>query len=1289
MDVRLVAYREIIVSSGITAFQGLGSTSEAQTVCFYINSFTFPAGQVPCDIFRVGTKIYNSTSEFVGTVVCCDGCSQPDGPCIPSNWWIRIAVPSNNASLDAGEAINVGREKTFNLDLQEAPNISLNFQFADTKDPEKRKSSYSQTFKLPFTDNNNKFFENWYNVNLKTLNYNTRKSVEAVLYQGATEQFDGLLQLKSVYIKKGLYEVVLISNVINLFNVVGTKIVQEAFYNVWEQYQFKYTYENIGYSWDGGTDLFQNLDGVSFRDTSANVQKVMFPMSINMPGFIYPEPGVSDAHMRMDAGSVASIVGNDIDPLPYIVPIYQFKPAIQVKEIFKRIIQTNGFSLNSDFINSDYFSRLYMTTCNHTGQPHAEIIPTPGMVDGQAIAGWSYSEAAFGTLDPADWPEQYALLTYSSSQNLNVNVGTGFVNVPYNILSPNPEYTLQWPQNTAGLWGYGAFTRTDFNMTSIQVESQVSLFNFTILANNASRLIFRVMAMDPEAASPDWQEVYQTEELSWYGVDTGQNHNSQFNYTVSIEDVPLNWRCRVQVKIKNIFKYDSGASASIRWGYEDIAPSMRSKLSVVWTGYFENVYDKTVNTCAGIDPSLTQKDFLKDIIQRFNLVIVPDATNPTRLYIEPYDTFMASGSLKNWTDKVDISKEITIKDTLSMQKRTVEFTDSEDEDLVNKSIKEFSPLLNVYGNYKSTNVNNQFAQGEQKYQSPFSPYMNEEVFKNQSGGSTAIPRMVVQYETSYDQINPGNFVDIPSPKTKPKLFYYSGKKTNAFEDPTQNYYLHGINPLEGVLDTPIVVYGFTDYPLCTAFELEVEDGAEGTITTTTKSLYWNSIPPALIGTPMFNYAGSGQVSVRSSLFYTYWARLNNRIYNTNTKIVECSINLNAVDILNFNFNDQIFIKDQYYQILQIKNYIVGQKQSAKVTMMTITDDFAEVCIDCHYVISEITENSTPVNTFGNRYIWCDSTDEDCIDGSSDPMLELDLVNGMSYFSLQTSRACCHCAGGMFTEVDPTDGAGTTYPFSAWTPGNGYCIPNANSLPIELGDIYRARDFMKQGNAKRYITSIVGGYGKSLATGTNRDKFSYNILPEFGDDIKIQYSGNVGNYLSPITGESHRLVLIGKTTGTTKGYAYINGVSVSEPIYIPYNSIVNLRVKGISTVIGGASTSYPLGSTEAFAYYTAFKNEGDATHTVTQLGTANGTAEYSLKESALVATCTLEIDSADDRSIRFGLKDADSKAVRLWQLTVDYDVNIIPNMGSAVDKSNALYEDYEIILFENEDELLWN
>ena len=189
-------------------------------------------------------------------------------------------------------------------------------------------------------------------------------------------------------------------------------------------------------------------------------------------------------------------------------------------------------------------------------------------------------------------------------------------------------------------------------------------------------------------------------------------------------------------------------------------------------------------------------------------------------------------------------------------------------------------------------------------------------------------------------------------------------------------------------------------------------------------------------------------------------------------------------------------------------------------------------------------------------------------------------------------------------------------------------------------------------------------------------------------LAIQYKAN-SKTLGPLTGESHRLILLGRTTGTTKSYAYINGESLSEPIYIPFNSIVNIRVKGISTVIGGSSSNFPLGSTEAFAYYTAFKNEGTATHTVTQLGTANGTAEYSLKEGGLAQTCTLEIDSGDDKSIRFGIKDADADAERMWQLTVEYDVNFVPNMERSIDADYALYQDGNTIGYENETYMIWN
>ena len=149
--------------------------------------------------------------------------------------------------------------ETFNLDLQDNPTVSLNFQFSDIKEPESRKASYSQTFKLPFTDANNDFFENWYNVNLETLVFNTHTLFDAVLYVGTVPQFEGSIQLKSVYLKAGLYEVVLLSTSINLFNRIGNKKVIDAFSTTERvAWQFTYNYQNIGYSWDGGTALFTN-----------------------------------------------------------------------------------------------------------------------------------------------------------------------------------------------------------------------------------------------------------------------------------------------------------------------------------------------------------------------------------------------------------------------------------------------------------------------------------------------------------------------------------------------------------------------------------------------------------------------------------------------------------------------------------------------------------------------------------------------------------------------------------------------------------------------------------------------------------------------------------------------------------------------------------------------------------------------------------------------------------------------------------------------------------------------
>jgi hypothetical protein len=1272
MDIRLVAYKNFIEDTVITSTNTISSSTNQYVLNNIGLDFSAaPAGTTPEDYFAVGQEIYNSNSQLVGVVTV-----------VTSSPSYALTIQGAFAPLLGGSTLMTQVAYTYDLDLQDNASVSLNFQFTDTKEPEKRKASYSQTFKLPFTDNNNRFFENWYNVNIVTLNYNTQTQVDAVLYSGSTSQFEGVLQLKAVYLTTGVYEVVLLSNSASLFNSMGTKTVRDAFPN-WDLWQFNYTYENIGYSWDGGTELFVNIFGDSFKDTDYNVQKVMFPLQVSNPGFIYPLPTAGDGHMRMDQGSIDSIVSTYGDvtlPAALAVPIHQFKPAIQLKTILKQIIHIHGFTYTSDFIDSEYFSRLYMTTCNHTGVPHCTILQTPGLVDGSASAGFiSLGGANYGQYINQSYDDDF---TYSPWQTLVVNQN-------------NNDNGLDFPSDPDGLFNltYNAYKRTDENMVAMNCRSKVELENLVAQNDNGCAFRIQIEALHPQTfvkydEYTEYSDIYYDDSIN----TTDSNQVAEFVIAASMTSVPVGWYARFKVRVSNLNRDNYYADGILTYGVGSLSGAgVKSRLEVEWTGYYDNVYNKIVNTIAGIDPSLKQKDFLKDMIQRFNLVIVPDRENPTDLKIEPFTNYMASGEMRNWTDKLDVNKDIKIKDTLSLQKASVEFTDSEDEDLKNKSIKEFASSLNVYGHKKIINTN-EFAKGEQKYQSPFSPYINEQVFSTNQGGNTAIPRMVIQYEMTYEQVD-NVYVDRVSPVTKPKLFYYSGKKTNVFNDPTQNYYLHRFTVDLDSYPTGIIPYGFTDYPLCTPFELEVEDGAEGTIGVTTRSLYWSKIAPELSNSPMFNYQPYGQFEMSNSLYYAYWRKFTNQIYDEDTKIVECSLYLNAVDIFQFRFYDEIFIKDQYYQILEIKNYQVGGNESTKVTLMTLNDNFEETCLDCDFVLGEpaMYAGETPQNTWNNTYVWCSSTDEDCINGTTPPSTDSSIdaqIAGTYLIGLMTTEACCDCAGGMFEPVDPAISYSGFTPFSQWAPNTGKCKPVANSLTPQIADIYRVKNIFTASGGKRYVNMLLGGYSRSLSTGTNRDKFSYNLLPEFGDDIKIQYSGSHSN-IGSIIGESHRLVLLGKTTGTTKSYAYINGTGISEPLYIPFNSIVNIRVRGISTVIGGTSTTYPIGSTEAFAYYTAFKNEGTATHTVTQLGTANGTAEYSLKEGGLAQTCTLEIDSGDDKSIRFGIKDADADAVRMWQLTVDYDVNNIANMGYRIDVNYAEYENGVVIGFQDTNELLWN
>ena len=169
------------------------------------------------------------------------------------------------------------------------------------------------------------------------------------------------------------------------------------------------------------------------------------------------------------------------------------------------------------------------------------------------------------------------------------------------------------------------------------------------------------------------------------------------------------------------------------------------------------------------------------------------------------------------------------------------------------------------------------------------------------------------------------------------------------------------------------------------------------------------------------------------------------------------------------------------------------------------------------------------------------------------------------------------------------------------------------------------------------------------------------------------------------------VLTGQTytEGNTRGYATAKGDSTNKSIKVPTSGIAVIRLKGSATVIGGTSTDYPLGYTESFAYFTAFSKDSDGL--TTQIGTAGGVEELAVKQDhTKPATCTVYITTITDTGvIKFGLDDSQTDLKRTWTLTVDFDVQSIPNIDVPYGEKLALFQNGDLIQFENSDYLLWN
>ena len=300
-------------------------------------------------------------------------------------------------------------------------------------------------------------------------------------------------------------------------------------------------------------------------------------------------------------------------------------------------------------------------------------------------------------------------------------------------------------------------------------------------------------------------------------------------------------------------------------------------------------------------PDMKQIDFVTDVIKMHNCAIVADKAVPSKIYIVPQNSYLGTGNVLNWTDKLDISKDITIGSTVDLQKGKFQFTYTAGEDIISKQYKNVN---RVYGDYEAVGytVNpdiapSDFAIGDQKI-------------------------TLVTRSTPSGVVNGSGYV-MPMFLNDSVQFVIPGPRC-LFEAGTVNLQLYD-NAITTAVNTAVPV--LNNYSQVYA---EIDDD----------DLNWApETPPHLINTNPYN-----------NLFNKYWRTYMNALYSPEARMMEASFALSLRDILTFQFSDKVWIQDAYWRIIEVSDYKVGNLESTKVKLLKFLED-TEDCASTPVTVS--------------------------------------------------------------------------------------------------------------------------------------------------------------------------------------------------------------------------------------------------------------------------------------------------------------------------------------------------
>ena len=374
--------------------------------------------------------------------------------------------------------------------------------------------------------------------------------------------------------------------------------------------------------------------------------------------------------------------------------------------------------------------------------------------------------------------------------------------------------------------------------------------------------------------------LFVNNEYSTAFVNEFQNGEIQINQTITIS---LNQGDTLKIYLDNeggfVTDLDIDLVGNGSFGIDDFSGT-GIKLISMSTALTEATVQMEFNA-----PDMKQIDFITSIQKMFNLVFVADRTLPNTLRIEPMVEYIASGNTLDWSQKLDLSKDIMYSPTTDLQKAKFTFTYTEDGDYFNSVYKDNG---RTYGRYQVTEsdfeVINEFATGEEKVELAFASTPSAPV----ENTNVVVPKFLN---------SEGEFVQ-PKPRI---LYYFADFLVNMYDEVS-----------DSVIQTAVKCLNNYSTMNATVTDSDLNFAPE--------------IPPHTIVANPYN-----------NLYNRWWRNYYRELFDGQARILEGMFALTLNDIFTFQFSDKIWIIDSWWRVLEIQGYVVGEQDLTKVKLIRILD----------------------------------------------------------------------------------------------------------------------------------------------------------------------------------------------------------------------------------------------------------------------------------------------------------------------------------------------------------------